>query len=225
MSNEMRTKAMNKAAGSRSSVGGKLFGRVGRNIAWLGLRMNGLTSILANRPANAYQYSTTEMWRLFKDMRARKPETVMEFGVGCSTLVIAAALKKNGRGRLITVDGSEEWLGVCRDAMPADLAPFVSFNHVPVEKLSDQHAHRYARLPEATLDYLFMDGPSIQHIPDWQGPPIAADPIVSNMKFNKGARIIVEGRTANVEYLKSRLGPSWRLEVLPVNWAIFDYQS
>ena len=192
--------------------------------ARLALSINGLTPILARRPSNAYPYSALEMWRLFKDMRQRRPATVMEFGVGCSTLVIAAALKKNGGGRLITVDGSEEWLGVCCEGMPADLAPFVSFNHSPVEKLPDQPAHRYTHLPEVRLDYLFIDGPSVQHIPEWEGPPIAADPILPNMTFNKGARIVVEGRSANVAYLTQQLGPSWRRKDHWPHWTTFDLQ-
>jgi hypothetical protein len=206
----------------------KLFQRVfdmQSRLARLGLSLNGLTPILAKRPANAYPYSALEMWRLFKDIRQRKPATVMEFGVGCSTLVIATALNKNGGGRLITVDGSEEWLGACREAMPADLAPFVSFNYSPVEKLPDQHAHRYARLPQATLDYLFIDGPSVQHIPDWQGPPIAADPILPNMTFHESARIVVEGRSANVAYLTQQLGPSWRRKQYRPHWTTFDFQQ
>jgi hypothetical protein len=193
-------------------------------IARLALSMNGLTSLLANRPSHAHRYSTVEMWRLFKDIRKRKPETVMEFGVGCSTLVIATALKKSGRGHLITVDGSEEWLRVCRNGMPADLASFVSFNYSPVEKLPDQHAHRYTRLPEATLDYLFIDGPSVQHIPDWQGPPIAADPVVSKMKFKRGACIVIEGRSANVDYLKPQLEPAWHMEKYWPHWTTFDFR-
>lgn len=201
---------------------------VRNRIAHVALSLVGVRPLLASRPANAYPYSGLEMWRLYFDMRRRKPGTVMEFGVGCSTIAIAAALHKNGHGRLITVDGSKEWIAVCRDSFPEHLRKYVEFVYSPVERIEGEQAHRYAHLPDVALDYLFIDGPSVQHIPDWEGPPVAADPVLPAMKFNKGARIIVEGRPRNVTFLKEHLSAGWRMKkdrVLALSWVSFDYQQ
>src|SRR5688572_12763060 len=92
--------------------------RVRNRLSNIALWIEGVTPLLASRPANAYPYSGVEMLRLYRDIRRRKPDTVMEFGVGCSTITIAAALHKNGKGRLITVDASKEWIEVCRHGLP-----------------------------------------------------------------------------------------------------------
>jgi hypothetical protein len=198
---------------------------VRNRIAKLALSLVGVAPLLARRPANAYPYSGLEMWRLYYDMRRRQPETVMEFGVGCSTIVIAAALHRNNKGRLFTVDASEEWLSVCRDALPEHLRRRVEFVYSPVEVIPGEQAHRYSRLPDVSLDYLFIDGPSVQHVPSWEGPPVAADPVLSDMKFNEGARIMVEGRPRNVQFLRERLGSNWRMEkdrFLAFSWVSFN---
>jgi hypothetical protein len=216
--------------GDRPSLRRRLAGlfSVRNRIAKVGLALVGIRPLLAKRPANAYPYSALEMLRLYTDMRRRKPDTVMEFGVGASTITIAVALQKNGHGRLITVDGSEEWIAVCRDSLPESLSRYVEFVYSPVEQIEGEHAHRYTRRPDVNLDYLFIDGPSVQHIPGWQGPPIAADPVLPGMKFNRGARIMVEGRRPNVQFLKERLDPVWQMKrdrFIALSWTMFDLRS
>src|SRR3954447_25129805 len=113
--------------GDRPSLRRRLTGlfSVRNRIAKVVLALVGIRPLLAKRPSNAYPYSALEMLRLYTDMRRRKPDTVMEFGVGASTITIAVALQKNGHGRLITVDGSEEWIAVCRDSLPESLSRYV----------------------------------------------------------------------------------------------------
>src|SRR5262245_31742817 len=151
---------------------------VRNRIAHLVLWAAGVTPLLATRPSDAYPYSALEMLRLFVDTRMRRPASVMEFGVGSSTIAIAAALEKNGHGKLITVDGSEHWIAVCHDSLPERLRKYVEFVYSPVEVIEGGKAHCYTSVPAVALDYLFVDGPSTQHIPGWQGPPVAADPVL-----------------------------------------------
>jgi hypothetical protein len=198
--------------------------RLARAALWLA----GVTPLLAKRPSNALPYSALEMLRLFVDLRRRRPGTVMEFGVGASTIAMALALHKNNYGRLITVDASEEWIAVCRDSLPEHLRKCVEFVHSPVEPTADEKGHRYTRRPDAVVDYLFIDGPAVQHVPGWDGPAIAADPVMPDMTFSERARIMVEGRTANVEFLQERLDPSWKMKkdrLLVFSWTIFDKHS
>lgn len=57
---------------------------------------------------------------------------------------------------------------------------------------------------------------------------MAADPVLPDMKFNNGARIMVEGRPKNVRFLREHLASGWRAKkdrVLALSWVSFDYQQ
>ena len=48
---------------------------------------------------------------------ARRPQCVVELGSGLSTLVIAAALRSNGAGRLLSIDADEGYAAQTRDEL------------------------------------------------------------------------------------------------------------
>jgi hypothetical protein len=194
---------------------------------YLAAKAAGVARLLASRPADAIKWKPYEVMRLYRDIRQRKPQTVMEFGVGCSTMVIAHALFQNGSGRHICVDASHHWLSVCREAMPSHLSPLVSFHHstVRVIDVSGRRAHVYEQVPNCELDYLFLDGPAKEDIPDWpRGKALAADPIFMQSQFRPGFRLVVEGREENAELLREQLKNfSCRKEQsLNSKWTIFD---
>ena len=52
----------------------------------------GISALLADRPSDAIRPQPYDLWNLYRTVRWRTPRVTMEFGVGCSTIAIAAAL-------------------------------------------------------------------------------------------------------------------------------------
>lgn len=156
--------------------------------------------------------SDYDLWLLYRMIRRCKPRTVLEFGVGCSTLVIAEALRRNGYGVLYSVDASKEWLDRLDANIPAALRGIARLQQSGLEIIEwkGERAHRYTDVPDVTPDLLYLDGPDPRDVPDWSGGPLAADPILMEHKFPVGFRMIVDSRAANCAMLDQHLTRRYR---------------
>lgn len=103
---------------------------------------------------------------LYRRIRAQKPREVLECGTGCSTLVIAHALKENQlrdgvAGRLTSMEDVDHWYEMARKLLPDELRDWVDLRLSP--KIEDAYTIfrgvRYAELPERPYDFVFTDGP------------------------------------------------------------------
>ncbi len=61
--------------------------------------------------------STDLLGELMRAIAARRPQCVVELGSGVSTLVIAAALRNNGAGRLISIDAEQAYAAQTREQL------------------------------------------------------------------------------------------------------------
>ena len=61
--------------------------------------------------------STDLLGELMRAIASRRARCVVELGSGVSTLVIAAALRSNGSGRLISIDGDEAYASQTREQL------------------------------------------------------------------------------------------------------------
>lgn len=158
----------------------------------------GLIETATPRPQDAKPASYFDLWKLYRSAKGRI--TVIEFGVGLSTLVLARAIHPDGR--LISIDADAKWIEVTRAALPHELASRVNFHHSKLKKTSyeGEECHRYLSVPKVTPELVFLDAPMPSDVPGWDGPPMAMDPLTMDMQ--PGARLIVDSRTANVEFLK-----------------------
>lgn len=119
-----------------------------------------------------------DLYNLHRLVRARRPRTILEFGVGFSTIVLAHALDMNLRERPDTdapkakaappppyrvwsVDANAAWIENAFGKVPEPLRPLVAFHHsdVRVVELAGQLCHRYTRLPNIVPDFVYLDGP------------------------------------------------------------------
>jgi len=173
-----------------------------------------------------------DLVRIHRLIRSRKSFTVLEFGVGFSTLIIADALKKNKsdwdklqptpkvRNRHLfhcfTVDTSEHWITVASNRFPEILKPYVSFQYSRVEigTHQGQLCHFYKNLPDIIPDFIYLDGPD----------PAAVEGSINGMTFQcdertvmagdlllmepillPGTFVLIDGRTNNARFLKNNL--------------------
>ena len=172
---------------------------------------------------------------LHRQIRDQKRTTVLEFGVGFSTIVIADALVKNEweyerdgspllRNRyafkVFSVDPSTFWVEETENMIPSHLTPYINIVHSGVEICEDkfQVFSRFKRLPDIVPDFIYLDGP---HPKDVHGSIqglsfkcdertiVAGDILYYESTLIPGTIIRVDGRVNNVRFLLSNLRRYW----------------
>jgi len=176
-----------------------------------------------------------DLHRLHSAIRMRKVTTILEFGVGYSTLVMADAIEKNRQayGKYIgthlrrnnpfevhAVDADAYFIEKTQLLLPKHLREIVHFHHseVSVVNVDGRVATYYEQLPNISPDFIYLDGPdqfvasgdvrgiSTKH-PDRM--PMSADILAFEHFLTPGTIIIIDGRTANARYLIANLQRRW----------------
>jgi predicted O-methyltransferase YrrM len=100
-----------------------------------------------------------------RDIRKRRSPTVVEFGSGVSTILLAALLRAMGRGRLITIEHDLDYLKVVdSDLFAHGLKSVVDLRHLPMVSFSAAppfaacHSYDLCQL-DAQFDVALVDGP------------------------------------------------------------------
>ena len=188
-------------------------------------------------PANAVPFppELDDLIRLHYLVRSRKVTTVLEFGVGKSTVVLADALKKNKaeHGAYVaanlrranpfeihSVDTSKQWVAQCKKQMPAELSAFAHFSVSGVEMttFNGRACTMYKELPNVCPDFIYLDGPdqfavtnSVRGISTASKDrlPMSADLLLMEPFLLPGTLIVVDGRTANARFLRNNFQRNW----------------
>jgi hypothetical protein len=180
-----------------------------------------------------------DLARLHALIRSRRPFTVLEFGLGFSTMVMADALVKNRREwdalqerprirnstpfELHSVDTSPLWVERTAATVPTRLKPVVSLHYSAVSAglFQDCACHYYDALPEVVPDLIYLDGPDPTTVVGnvgglgWKNPDrvvTAADILRMEPQLLPGTLIVVDGRTANVRFLAAHLYRRWKID-------------
>lgn len=185
-----------------------------------------------------YAPDKQDLSRLYNYIRSEKPFTVLEFGVGYSTLVIAKALMENEQEfnsdkkklirnskmfKVFSVDVSSKWIENLRAKIPVELKKYIELSQSDVETklFKDQVCHFYNKLPDINPEFIYLDGP---HPLDPKGningisfkcierTPISADICLLESTMLPGCKILVDGRTNNVRFLKNNLKKNFKFE-------------
>lgn len=176
-----------------------------------------------------YPPQLADLVRLHKTIRQRKSFTVLEFGLGYSTIIMADALRKNQEDwdklsrkpeirnrfmfQLFSVDASQSWIDHMKAIFPKHLIDRARFQHSEVEigTFNGQLCHYYKNLPDIVPDFIYLDGP---HSKDVKGDinglsfqcdertVMSADLLLMESTFLPGIFIIVDGRTNNARFLE-----------------------
>ena len=176
-----------------------------------------------------------DLARLHRSVRTRKVTSVLEFGVGYSTLVMADALLKNRQdyGEFVNsklrrnnafeihaVDADAEFMEKTKSLLPEGLAEIVHFHQsdVVTANVDGRVATYYENMPNISPDFIYLDAPdqfiasgdirgiSTRH-PDRM--PMSADILAFEHFLTPGTLILIDGRTANARYLASNLQRGW----------------
>ena len=180
-----------------------------------------------------------DLVRLHRTIRERKSFTVLEFGVGYSSIIIADALKKNQHDweklqekpairnrhmfQLFSVDTSEKWIDILKSRIPDDLKDRVNLSHSQVKAgtFQGQLCHYYENVPDIVPDFIYLDGP---HPKEVQGKVnglsftcdertvMSADLLLMESTFLPGTCILVDGRTNNARFLENNFKRNYKIE-------------
>jgi len=104
------------------------------------------------------------VWMLAK-LQGKNSPTVIEFGSGQSTVIIAASLRHTG-GRFLSVEHDPEFLkGIQRQVAVSGLSEFVEFVQAPLVQSHDADAvlsYDTSFIPNEEIDVALIDGPPRQ---------------------------------------------------------------
>ncbi len=174
--------------------------------------------------------NANDLVRIHKLIRQRKCFTILEFGIGYSTLIIADALKKNQddwkklpnipeiRNRFMfksfSVDASKKWIETTKKRFPPYLIDYVNFHYSPVEigTFNGQLCHYYKNLPDIVPDFIYLDGPSPNDVEGNinglsfkcdERTVMSGDLLLMESTFLPGTFILIDGRTNNARFLEN----------------------
>jgi hypothetical protein len=170
-----------------------------------------------------------DLARLHKFVRSRKSFTVLEFGSGLSSIVIADALSKNKadflaldkkpelRNRfmfqLFSVESDSQWIEHSKSHFPSHLKEYVNFHfsEINIHTFNGRICHFYDSLPDIVPDFVYLDGPNPKDVKGNinglsfqcdERTVMAADLLLMESVLLPGTFIVVDGRTNNARFLK-----------------------
>ena len=179
-----------------------------------------------------------DLIRLHRIIRSRKVLTVLEFGVGWSTIVMADALYRNyldyfdeikDRLRridpftLYTVDTEKKYIDITRHNIPKHLNKHVKFfdTSAYLTTFNDRICGRLEKIPNVCPDFIYSDGPSFRSIKgeingtsmDHQDRTIiTSDLLVIEPLFLPGTLILFDGQTNNARFHKNNFQRNWEYQ-------------
>ena len=190
----------------------------------------GIRERISRTPGRAIAPDLVDLVRLHRLVRQRKVSTILEFGVGFSTLVMADALSRNEseyadvfreRGlrrenpfEVHSVDSEAHWIAETTRRFPERLGGQVRFHHSPVAvtEFNGRICHAYESLPNICPDFVYLDGPSpfsvqgdVRGISFGQADRtvLACDLLKIEWLLLPGSLIVIDGRTNNARFLRA----------------------
>ncbi|MDB9898658.1 hypothetical protein OAD25_03150 [Gammaproteobacteria bacterium] len=190
---------------------------------------------LPNEDISPYRPVFGDLCRLHYIVLSNKMINVLEFGSGFSSVVISHALmilknefhswaNENLRSKdpfkLFSVDENEYFSNLTTKRIGVSLQEYasISSSNVTLKTHDSRYCTFFDNVPNVSPDFILLDGPdqyaakdSINgfQISDAARMPMSADILGFEFFLNPGTLILVDGRTANVRFLKQYLKRNW----------------
>lgn len=170
-----------------------------------------------------------DLVRLHKILRKTRPFTILEFGVGYSTLIMADALYKNKlewelyhsdeliRNRfmfkLFSVDTSNDWIAYTEKKIPKHFRDIINLHQSDAYAgiFRGQICHYFEKLPDIVPDFIYLDGPASKEVNGnisgltfkcQERTVMSADLLLMEPTFLPGLTIVIDGRINNARFLE-----------------------
>lgn len=173
-----------------------------------------------------------DLIRLHYLVRSRKVTTILEMGVGKSTIVFDHALKKNKEEyseyvsnnlrrtnpfECHSVDNSMEWINLTKKSFNFSNVTF-HYSKCINSTFNSRICTYYDPLPNICPDFIYLDAPDLYSpIEEVRGIstnhpdrlPMSADILAIEHFLLPGTFIVLDGRTANARFLLTNLQRDW----------------
>jgi len=166
---------------------------------------------------------------------SRRAVSVLEFGSGFSTAILADAMRRlsgffgdwakaNLRCQkpfhIHSVEEEQRFLEISQKRLSEELRPYATLYRSSVELVcvESRIATLYSSLPNISPDLLYLDGPSqfatTQNMRGFsfaspERMPMSADVLTFEFFLQPGTLLLIDGRTANARFIKACLKRSW----------------
>lgn len=184
---------------------------------------------------NAHPPEIKDLYRLYQFIILNKRTTVLEFGCGHSSAVIAKALEYNKSKykqkpytrciypyQLFIVDNEKKYLNhtkkkIIKNAKKAKVNYF--FSDVQMTSYNGSFACEYKRLPQVNPDFIYLDAPSQFSVKKKVNNftiakrdmmPMSCDILKFENFLVPGTIILIDGRSINARYLKNSFKRNWK---------------
>lgn len=173
-----------------------------------------------------------DLVRLHHLVVTRRVTTVLEFGVGMSTVIFDDALKVNEQEhgdyvkshfriqepfRCYSVDTSEKWLNLTKNKYQTSNVSY-HLSKCTMQTFNGRICSMYDSLPNIFPDLIYIDGPCRYYVNgdvrgissnSDAGLPMLADVLAMEHFLSPGTLIVVDGRSANARFIKANLQRRW----------------
>lgn len=127
-------------------------------------RSRGVLQTWEGDPYAKFAIHKKDLYFLFDFVLKTRPKCLTEYGtgIGLATMVLTLAIKKNGSGRLVTLEQDADLYNYCLDKFPDDLRQFVDFELAPITYFENRHGHfvGYKYDFKNKIDFALIDGPA-----------------------------------------------------------------
>jgi len=179
-------------------------------------------------------YELEDLCRLHWLVLSRKVFNTLEIGSGFSTIFIADAkyilrayfkniknIRCEKKFHIYSVGENKYFLNITKKRIPKKLSSCISLilNKVDIINYQGKYALKHRNLPNISPDLIYLDGPSLYSTKKkFMGfsfnyisrVPMSADILFFEFFLEPGTFILVDGRGANAEFLKSFLKRNWK---------------
>jgi hypothetical protein len=180
-----------------------------------------------------------DLARIHQLVRKRKSFTILEFGLGLSSIIMADALMKNKEEfdnlsskpkirnnhmfQLFCVDSDHKWMNHTKSNFPEKLKNFIRFHHstLGVGTFNDRICHYYDSLPDIVPDFIYLDGPSPKDVKGNlngltfqcdERTVMSADILRMEPILLPETLILVDGRTNNARFLMNNFQRNFEMK-------------
>jgi len=180
-----------------------------------------------------YPIEIDDLIRLHYLIRTRKVITVLEFGVGKSTVIFDNALEQNkieyqdkvkkdlrvlNAFECHSLDNNKDWIENTKKEFPKLKNVTFNYSECEMNLFMSKICCSYKKLPSILPDFIYIDAPdqhsikgSVNGISTKNSdlPVMSSDVLLIENFLMPGTLVVVDGRGANSQFLKNNLQRNW----------------
>lgn len=166
------------------------------------------TRIFENRSDEALEPMWGDLWFLHNWVKKKQPRTILEFGSGCSTVIMAHALWYNRKGWIDSIENELIWLQRTERMMPSYLSEISTLYCCPAEAgtYNGEKVLRYCPSYPTKPDFIYLDGPRL-----FVNYKITINPFELEPSFPKGFTMVVDCREETVKFFVENFKRRYRV--------------